>query len=199
MPQNLVATAVSSSQINLTWSPSTDNVGVIGYEVFRDGTNITTVGSTSYSNTGLNPNTVYSYAVRARDAAGNVSAHSISQAAATFPFTPPDTTPPTVAITAPAPLCDRFGKRPSYRERHGRTSGLPACSFLLDGTNLGPEDTTAPYSISWDTTTATNGSHTLTARARDAAGNVGYVHARAGHSLEFFHAAYRTGRGICVQ
>jgi hypothetical protein len=43
--------------------------------------------------------------------------------------------------------------------------------FLLDGVALGAEDTTSPYSVSWNTTTATAGSHTLTARARDAAGN----------------------------
>src|SRR5207249_5379466 len=43
--------------------------------------------------------------------------------------------------------------------------------FLLDGANLGAEVTSGPYSVSWDTTTASNGSHTLTARARDAAGN----------------------------
>jgi hypothetical protein len=43
--------------------------------------------------------------------------------------------------------------------------------FKLDGANLGAEDTVAPYSISWDTFTAANGSHSLTALARDAAGN----------------------------
>ena len=43
--------------------------------------------------------------------------------------------------------------------------------FKVDGTNVGAEDTTAPYSISWNTTTAGNGSHGLTAVARDAAGN----------------------------
>jgi hypothetical protein len=43
--------------------------------------------------------------------------------------------------------------------------------FKLDGANLGTEDTASPYSVSWDTTTATNGSHTLTAVARDAASN----------------------------
>src|SRR5437762_702874 len=43
--------------------------------------------------------------------------------------------------------------------------------FKLDGSNLGAEDTTAPYSVAWDTTTASNGSHSLTAVARDAAGN----------------------------
>src|SRR2546422_8536288 len=42
--------------------------------------------------------------------------------------------------------------------------------FKLDGNNLGAEDTTAPYSVSWDTTTTSNASHTLTAVARDAAG-----------------------------
>jgi hypothetical protein len=43
--------------------------------------------------------------------------------------------------------------------------------FLLDGNPLGAEDTTSPYSVSWNTTTATNGLHVLSARARDAAGN----------------------------
>ena len=43
--------------------------------------------------------------------------------------------------------------------------------FKLDGANLGAEDTTSPYSVAWNSTTATNGSHTLTAVARDAAGN----------------------------
>src|SRR5436190_2170547 len=43
--------------------------------------------------------------------------------------------------------------------------------FQLDGANLGAEDTSAPYSVSWNTTTTSDGSHTLTAVARDAAGN----------------------------
>ena len=49
--------------------------------------------------------------------------------------------------------------------------GVVGVQFLLDGASLGTEDTVSPYSISWDTTSATNGSHTLAARARDAAGN----------------------------
>ena len=49
--------------------------------------------------------------------------------------------------------------------------GVAGVQFALDGANLGAEDTTSPYSISWDTTTASNGSHSLSARARDAAGN----------------------------
>ena len=49
--------------------------------------------------------------------------------------------------------------------------GVAGVQFRLDGANLGAEDAASPYSVSWDTTTASNGSHTLTAVARDAAGN----------------------------
>jgi YD repeat-containing protein len=49
--------------------------------------------------------------------------------------------------------------------------GVAGVQFLLDGANLGAEDTASPYSIAWNTTTVNNGSHTLTAVARDAAGN----------------------------
>ena len=51
--------------------------------------------------------------------------------------------------------------------------GVAGVQFLLNGVNLGAEDIAAPYSVSWNTTTATNGNYTLTARARDAAGNLG--------------------------
>src|SRR2546425_1200619 len=49
--------------------------------------------------------------------------------------------------------------------------GVVGVQFLLDGLNAGAEVTAAPYSVSWNTTTASNGSHSLTAVARDAAGN----------------------------
>src|SRR5439155_23760285 len=49
--------------------------------------------------------------------------------------------------------------------------GVAGVQFKLDGATLGAEDSTSPYSASWDTTTAANGSHTFTAVARDAAGN----------------------------
>src|SRR4029077_3022502 len=49
--------------------------------------------------------------------------------------------------------------------------GVSAVQFKLDGVNLGPEEHTGPYSISWDTSLSAPGLHTLTAMARDAAGN----------------------------
>jgi chitodextrinase len=83
-PTGLTATAVSSSQINLSWSASTDNVGVTGYRVYRNGTLLTTLGNvTSYQNTGLSASTTYSYTVQAIDAAGNASGQSAPDSATT--------------------------------------------------------------------------------------------------------------------
>jgi chitodextrinase len=98
IPQNLIATAVSTSQINLSWSPSTDNVGVTGYKIYRNGSLIFTSTGTSFSNTsGLSPATTYSYAVAAVDAAGNSSNQSLSVSATTQGSSFPT---PTVSITA---------------------------------------------------------------------------------------------------
>jgi len=82
-PTNLTASAVSSSEINLSWNASTDNVGVTGYKVYRGGVQIATTTSTSYSNTGLAPSTTYTYTVSAYDAVGNTSAQASSASATT--------------------------------------------------------------------------------------------------------------------
>jgi hypothetical protein len=91
-PTNLTATAASSSQINLSWTASTDNVGVTGYFVQRcSGSGCTTFAqvasvsgtTTTYSDTGLAGSTSYTYRVQATDAAGNLSAFSNTASAAT--------------------------------------------------------------------------------------------------------------------
>lgn len=74
VPANLTATAASTSQINLSWTASTDNVGVAGYDIYRNGAYLASVTGTSYNNTGLAMGTTYSYQVLAYDAAGNDSA-----------------------------------------------------------------------------------------------------------------------------
>ncbi len=83
VPENLAATAFSATRIDLTWDASTDNTAVTGYRVFRNGnpTAIATVTDTSYSNTGLTPNTTYSYTVEAFDAANNPSGQSAADSA----------------------------------------------------------------------------------------------------------------------
>lgn len=97
-PTGFTATAVSTSQINLSWNASTDNVGVTGYDVYRNGAKFTTVTGTSYANTGLAAATTYTYAVDAYDAAGNVSGQ-VSAAATTQPITTPPP-PATFALNA---------------------------------------------------------------------------------------------------
>ncbi len=76
VPTGLSSASISQTSFTLNWAASTDNVGVTGYEVFRNGSSIGTPSSTSYNVTGLSANTAYSMSVRARDAAGNWSAQS---------------------------------------------------------------------------------------------------------------------------
>ena len=95
IPLNLNAVASSHSQINLSWSASSDNVAVTGYRVFRDGSEIATTTAPAYNNTGLAASSTHSYAVLAYDAAGNESAQSGSASATTLP-TGGDTEAPTI-------------------------------------------------------------------------------------------------------
>lgn len=84
-PTNLTANPVSSSQINLSWNPSTDNIAVSGYDVYRNSTKVATITTTSYGDTGLSPSTTYTYFVKAYDAAGNISSPSNTVSVTTQP------------------------------------------------------------------------------------------------------------------
>ncbi len=84
VPTGLTATVVSSSAINLAWTPSTDNVGVTGYTFFANFTTLGTVSSAGTSVTGLAASTTYSFTVAACDAAGNCSPQSAPVSATTF-------------------------------------------------------------------------------------------------------------------
>ncbi|MGH7995576.1 MAG: Ig-like domain-containing protein [Opitutaceae bacterium] len=81
-----------------------------------------------------------------------------------------DTTPPTVSITAPADQSEVSGTVSVTADASDNVA-VASVQFQLDGVNLGSAITTAPYSLSWDTTAASNGSHTLTAIATDTSNN----------------------------
>jgi chitodextrinase len=83
VPTNLAVTAISSTQINLSWTPSTDNVAVTGYTLYQSGVQLATNAATSYQNTGLTASTQYCYSVIAQDAAGNSSAQTAQLCATT--------------------------------------------------------------------------------------------------------------------
>lgn len=167
VPANLNATAISQTQINLAWSASTDNVGVTGYRLFRDGVERTTTTGTAFQDTGLTPGTTYSYTVRAYDLVGNQSADSTVASATTQA---PDTTAPVVALTAPAD-----GSTVSGTINLSATAtdnvAVNRVVFTVDGVQQGPNDTAAPYGTTLDTTALVNGPHTVRATVIDTSGN----------------------------
>lgn len=83
-PAGLMASAISSSQINLSWTASTDpDDAVSGYNIYRNGIKVSTSAVNSYSSTGLSPSTTYSYMVDAYDTHGNTSTLSSSYSTTT--------------------------------------------------------------------------------------------------------------------
>jgi hypothetical protein len=179
-PTGLNQTPRSTEQIDLNWTASTDDVGVVGYKVFRNGIQIAAPATPSYSDMSLAPGTTYSYEVSATDAAGNDSPKSTAVTATTF-LPPPDTTAPTVALIAPTSGAAISGKI-DVKATASDNVGVTGVQFLLDGNPIGPEVTTPltetggtaagkVYSVSWDASKVPNGSHALTARAHDAANN----------------------------
>ena len=109
--------------------------------------------------------------MKAVDAAGNVSAASASANATTLAS---DTTNPTVTLTAPAANAIIAGTV-TLTATASDNVAVAGVQFLLDGNPLGAEDTTSPYSLTWNTASGalatTSGPHTLAARARDTSGN----------------------------
>ena len=145
MPTGLSANAFSTTQVNLSWVASSDNVAVTGYRVFRNGAPVDTSTTTSFQDTGLTPGTAYTYSVSAYDAAGNESAQSAGFAVTTQ-SAPPDTAPPVVALTAPTDGSTVTGLV-TVAANATDNVGVVGVQFLLDGTPLGAEDTTAPYAV----------------------------------------------------
>jgi fibronectin type 3 domain-containing protein len=168
IPGTLTAQVVSSSEISLNWTASTDNVGLTGYHVFRNGAFIASTTTTSYQDANLATLTTYTYTVTAWDAAGNESMPSTSVSATTLAV--PDTTSPSVTLTAPAQGSTVSGAVTIMATATDNV-GVVGVQFHRNGTKLGAEDITNSYALPWDTTTVGNGTYTLTATARDAAGN----------------------------
>ena len=160
--------ATISGAITVTASAS-DNVGVVGVQFLLDGAALgaedtTAPYSVSWNTIGADgPHTL---AARARDAAGNIT----TSTAINVSVNNADATPPVTAVTSPANGASVLGTI-TLTASASDNIGVVGVQFLLDGVALGSEDTTSPYSISWNTATATNGAHTISARARDAAGN----------------------------
>ncbi|MFP5246785.1 MAG: Ig-like domain-containing protein, partial [Thermoanaerobaculia bacterium] len=152
---------------------ATDNVGVTSVEFYVDGVLAGTDGIAPYSfswNTTAVANGTHSLSSRAYDAAGNSSTSS-SVSVNVDNGAPADTTAPATSITAPAAGATLSGTA-SVTASATDNVGVTKVEFYVDNV-LQSTDTSAPYAWSWNTTTASNGLHTITSKAYDAAGNVG--------------------------
>ncbi|HLG18425.1 MAG TPA: Ig-like domain-containing protein [Bdellovibrionota bacterium] len=161
--------AIVSGTISV-YATASDNIGVAGVQFKLDGVNLGAEVTTSpyyfYWNTTSAANGSHSLSAVARDAAGNTA----TTAAVNVTVSNLDTIPPTVSMTSPASGATVSGTT-SVSAAASDNNGVAGVQFKLDGVNLGVEDTTSPYSISWNTTSVANGSHSLSAVARDAKGN----------------------------
>jgi hypothetical protein len=168
-----LAAAGSIGKATLTWNASTDNIAVTGYNIYRSSTSGFTPATGNLIGTSITPGYTdnvaagtWFYKVIARDAASNLSPAS-NQASAVVTA---DTVAPTVSITAPADTAI-VSNTVTITANAADNVAVVGVQFRLDGNALGAEDTAAPYSFDWTTNVVANGPHTLTAVARDAAGN----------------------------
>ncbi len=108
-PSGLAASSISQIGLTFSWTASTDNVGVTGYTVYRNGTQLGQTTSTSYPINGLTCGTNYTLAVEARDAAGNISTRpSISATTSACPAPPPPPPPPPPPLSSTRPRSRRW-------------------------------------------------------------------------------------------
>lgn len=166
VPTGLAATASAPHIVNLTWNPSTDDVGVAGYEIYRNGALLTSIGAaTNYTDTPVSPSFTYNYQVQARDVAGNLSARSTVASATT----PADTTPPTVTLTSPADGASIYGTV-TLSANAADNAAIGHVDFLVNGQVVGTVEE-SPYAVNWDSRTVPDGTVTIAARAVDIASN----------------------------
>ncbi|MBM9502988.1 glycoside hydrolase family 6 protein [Actinacidiphila acididurans] len=166
-PANLAVSGTTSSSVSLTWSASTDNVGVTGYNVYRGSTLVGSATTTSFTDTGLSASTAYSYTVKAKDAAGNLSAASSAVSATTQAGTGGDTTPP----SAPANLAVSGTTSSSVSLTWSASTdnvGVTGYNVYRGSTLVGSATTTSFTDTGLSASTA----YSYTVKAKDAAGNL---------------------------
>ncbi|BDW93803.1 hypothetical protein MACH07_26350 [Flagellimonas marinaquae] len=163
---DLASSNITSTSVNLSWSASTDNVGVTNYEIFQDGTSIANIGTNTVLNlTGLNPNTSYDFSVEASDAAGNVSAPGNVLVVTTLAA--PDTEAPSAVLDLTSsnttPTTTDLNWSPSTDN-----VGVVNYQIFQDGISIGNSGTVTTFNVTGLTPAS---SFDFTIVAVDAAGN----------------------------
>src|SRR5882757_406168 len=159
-PTGLTGAVAGTTGSNLSWSASTDNVGVTGYIVRRNGVQVATPATTSYADAGLSAATTYSYTVAARDAAGNISPNSTSVSVTTASVA--DTTAPSGLTAA---VAGSSGANLSWTASNDNV-GVTGYIVRRNGVQVA-----TPATTSFADTGLSVGTYSYTVAARDAAGN----------------------------
>jgi len=188
-PSDLTATAISSSQIDIHWSPSTDNVGVAGYRIYRNGVQAGTAPGASYHDTGLKPGTSYRYRAVSYDAAGNVSSASDEVSATTLP--PPDKKRPTAPSRLKAAAVSSYEIGLSWKASTDNV-GVAGYRVYRNGTQVA-----ATASLSYgDSGLSPAVKYSYKIAAFDAAGNVSAMSAAAATTWPVPSTKFGTGDGV---
>ena len=166
-PGNLQKTGSTATSVSVSWTASTDNVGLAGYRVFRGTTEVGTTTNTNFTVGSLSCGSAHQISVEAYDFSDNESPRATINATTSDC----DTTPPTVAVTAPSAGATVSGATVNVAASASDNDSVSGVQFLVDGAPLGAEDTAAPYAVTWNTWSHANGQHNITARARDSSGN----------------------------
>ncbi|WP_222983921.1 fibronectin type III domain-containing protein [Flagellimonas meishanensis] len=167
---DLTSSNTTATTTDLTWSPSTDNVGVTNYEVFQDGFSIANTGTATTLNvTGLTPSTSYDFTVFAQDAAGNVSPVSNTETVSTQGV--PDTEAPSAVTDLSSSSTTSTSTSLSWS---ASTDNVAVTNYEVfqDGVGIGNTGTNTTLNV---TGLTPNTSYDFTVFAQDAASNISTV------------------------
>ncbi|WP_248906342.1 GEVED domain-containing protein [Flavobacterium sp. K5-23] len=165
-PSALAASGTTETTTNLSWTASTDNIAVVAYDVYIGTTILGTVTTTSANVTGLNPGTAYSFSVKAKDEAGNVSASSnVVNVTTLTPFV--DTIAPTAPTTLTASGTTTTTTNLSW---NASTDNVGVTAYdVYQGSTLKATVTTTSYNV---TGLSSATAYTFSVKAKDEAGNI---------------------------
>jgi chitodextrinase len=169
-PTGLRAALGSGGEVDLSWTASTDDVGVTVYDILRNGSTIAHVDgtATTYADTTVSPATTYSYTVVARDAAGNASSPSAPASVTTSGSAGGDATPPTAPTGLTATAASSSEVDLSWT---ASTDAVGVTAYDVSRGGVVVATVAAPATAYADRAVSAATTYTYTVAARDAAGN----------------------------